>query len=91
MRVLPPTTLIRRMWRFSHDMVPAIQLNPRATARNGRPSPKQYAIASRAPRQGEPVLRLSAEIAASVGPRHGVQPIPNTTPSSGAPASPSRG
>ena len=38
-----------------------------------------------------PDVSDSASTAVSVGPMHGVQPKPNITPSSGAPASPARG
>ena len=44
-----------------------------------------------APRPAVPVAAASPSTAASVGPMHGVQPRPNITPSSGAPASPARG
>ncbi len=44
--------------------------------------------ARRAPRAGLPVVRLRAEIAARVGPRHGVQPSPNAMPSRGSSGQP---
>src|SRR5580692_3687204 len=47
--------------------------------------------ARNAPRAAVPDCRDSASTAVSVGPMHGVQPMPNRTPSSGAPASPAFG
>src|SRR3984957_13833229 len=47
--------------------------------------------ARNAPRAAVPDWRDRVSTAVSVGPMHGVQPIPNSTPSSGAPASPALG
>ena len=41
--------------------------------------------------RGTSPVSASVDIAASVGPMHGVQPTAKTTPSSGAPSSPVRG
>src|ERR1700722_8972397 len=47
--------------------------------------------ARNAPRAAVPDWRDRVSTAVSVGPMHGVQPMPNSTPSSGAPASPALG
>src|SRR3954468_13328764 len=55
---------------------------------NGMPRPRQYAPVRMAPRPALACVNARPWTAASVGPRHGVQPRPKTSPSSGAPASP---
>ena len=51
----------------------------------------QYAAESVAPRPAVALLKARPCTAASVGPRHGVQPIPKRAPSAGAPARPRDG
>src|SRR6218665_2194188 len=87
----PPTVLIARVWRRSTAREPVTQLNPAATSRKGMPSPRQYTTPRSTPRGADAVSALSASTTDRVGPMHGVQPIPNITPSSGAPASPAPG
>src|SRR4051794_21211411 len=87
----PPILVTSRAWRRKNAKARIATWKPNDTSRNGTPSPRAYTKASRAPRDTVPVEADSASTAVSVGPMQGVQPSPNITPSSGAPARPARG
>src|SRR5580693_8476071 len=87
----PPTMVTRRARRLANAKARIASWKPNDTSRNGTPSPRAYTKASMAPRAAVPVDADSASTAVSVGPMQGVQPSPNITPSSGAPARPAFG
>src|SRR5699024_3375824 len=88
----PPTSCTRRELRRSQSVTRTIQRAPTAMSRNGRPRPRQYNSTRKNPRAAAPPVELAITVtAASVGPRHGVHPRPNTIPSMGAPHTPARG
>ena len=81
--------LMARMWRLTQ----AIELRDPAEAEGDQQERDAEAEAVGEAEQqrrgrGSPRSIASAETAASVGPMHGVQPMPNTMPSSGAPSEP---
>ena len=77
-----------RMWRRRNVTERVAQPNPRVSRMNGMPRPSEYASPSSAPRAAEPPSNDMPRMTASVGPMHGVQPMPSAMPSSGAPMSP---
>src|SRR5690349_9961093 len=87
----PPILVTSRAWRRKNAKARMATWKPNDTSRNGMPSPRAYTKASTAPRATVPVEADSASTAVSVGPMQGVQPRPNITPSSGAPARPAFG
>src|SRR5262249_47487630 len=87
----PPTYVTMLACRRTTPRLRPIQRAPIATRTNGTPSPMQYAADRAAPRPAPAVDSANDWTAPSVGPMHGVQPSPNTIPSSGAPASPADG
>src|SRR6516165_10537367 len=87
----PPILVTRRAWRRKKAKARIATWKPNDTSRNGTPKPRAYTKASRAPRAAVPLAADRARTAVSVGPMQGVQPSPNITPSSGAPARPAFG
>src|SRR6266581_578317 len=87
----PPILVTRRARRRKNAKARTATWKPNDTSRNGTPRPRAYTKASTAPRATVPVEADSASTAVSVGPMQGVQPRPNITPSSGAPARPAFG
>ena len=87
----PPILVTRRACRRKNVKARIAAWRPSDTSRNGTPRPRAYTKASTAPRAAVPLEADSASTAVSVGPMQGVQPSPNITPSSGAPARPAFG
>src|SRR5690606_29600428 len=92
----PPTRWTVTCRSRSHRETRLTQPRPAATRRNGRPRPRQYATARTSPRATTLSSYGGSEadrdrMAPSTGPVQAEKPRPNTTPSSGAPASPVTG
>ena len=83
----PPKIWMARVCRRSQPRPCTTRADPKANSTNGIPRPRQYAITSATPRAtlAPSLAEATAMTPVSVGPRHGVQPSPNTAPSKGAP------
>src|SRR5690606_34938874 len=84
----PPTRVTQRLLRRTARNTPINRRKPSPKARNGSPSPRQYATVRVTARPGSPPTAASPSTAASVGPTHGTQPSANTAPNTGAPSRP---